>query len=229
MFENIQINSNSEIDLSLMVLNLFFAFIISILIKFHYKKFSTTLTNRDDFSNLFPFITLTVALVIYIVKSSLALSLGLVGALSIVRFRTPIKEPEELAYLFICIAAGLGYGANQTVPTTVAVIIILVLIYLLKIKKVRNTDKNIFLNLEIEKIKADIDTSEISKKINEILKSKNDNFNLIKLDINDEIYQATYIIKLRNLDNLEEINKSLQAQYPSIKINFVDQNQVPNI
>ena len=108
MFENIQINSNSEIDLSLMVLNLFFAFIISILIKFHYKKFSTTLTNRDDFSNLFPFITLTVALVIYIVKSSLALSLGLVGALSIVRFRTPIKEPEELAYLFICIAAGLG-------------------------------------------------------------------------------------------------------------------------
>ena len=139
------------------------------------------------------------------------------------------KEPEELAYLFICIAAGLGYGANQTVPTTVAVIIILVLIYLLKIKKIRNTDKNIFLNLEIEKIKTDIDTSEISKKINEILKSKNDNFNLIKLDINDEIYQATYIIKLRNLDNLEEINKSLQAQYPSIKINFVDQNQVPNI
>ena len=52
---------------------------------------------------------------------------------------------------------------------------------------------------------------------------------MIKLDINDEIYQATYIIKLRNLDNLEEINKSLQAQYPSIKINFVDQNQVPNI
>ena len=61
------------------------------------------------------------------------------------------------------------------------------------------------------------------------MKSKNDNFNLIKLDINDEIYQATYILKLKNLDNLEDINKSLQAQYPSIKINFVDQNQVPNI
>ena len=229
MFEDIQLNTNSEIDLSLMVLNLTFAFVISILIKFHYKKFSTTLTNRDDFSNLFPFITLTVALVIYIVKSSLALSLGLVGALSIVRFRTPIKEPEELAYLFICIAAGLGYGANQTIPTTVAVTLILLLIYLIKIKKIRTTDKNIFLNLEIEKNKIDIETSEISKKINEILKSQNDNFNLVKLDINDEIYQATYILNLKNLDKLEDINKSLQLKYPSIKINFVDQNQVPNI
>ena len=81
----------------------------------------------------------------------------------------------------------------------------------------------------MKKLKLILIHQKFQKKINEILKSKNDNFNLIKLDINNEIYQATYIIKLRNLNNLEEINKSLQAQYPSIKINFVDQNQVPNI
>ena len=193
--ENIQINTNSEIDLSLIILNLLCAFVISLLIKFHYKKCSTTLTNREDFSNLFPFITLTVVLVIYIVKSSLALSLGLVGALSIVRFRTPIKEPEELAYLFICIAAGLGYGANQTIPTTVAILLILLLIYLVKIKKVRTDNKNIFLNLEIEK-KDEINMSEITKNINKILKTENDNFNLIKLDLSDDIFQASYILYL---------------------------------
>ena len=204
------------------------AFVISLLIKFHYKKCSTTLTNREDFSNLFPFITLTVVLVIYIVKSSLALSLGLVGALSIVRFRTPIKEPEELAYLFICIAAGLGYGANQTIPTTVAILLILLLIYLVKIKKVRTDNKNIFLNLEIEK-KDEINMSEITKNINKILKTENDNFNLVKLDITDEIFQATYILNIKNLDKLELINNSLQYKYPNVKINFVDQNQVPNI
>ena len=226
--DNIQINTSSEIDLSLIILNLLSAFIISLLIKFHYKKCSTTLTNREDFSNLFPFITLTVVLVIYIVKSSLALSLGLVGALSIVRFRTPIKEPEELAYLFICIAAGLGYGANQTIPTTVAVLLILLLIYLVKIKKVRTDNKNIFLNLEIEK-KDEINTSEITKNINKILKTENDNFNLVKLDISDEIFQATYILNIKNLDKLELINNSLQYKYPNVKINFVDQNQVPNI
>ena len=226
--ENILINTNSEIDLSLIILNLLCAFVISLLIKFHYKKCSTTLTNREDFSNLFPFITLTVVLVIYIVKSSLALSLGLVGALSIVRFRTPIKEPEELAYLFICIAAGLGYGANQTIPTTVAILLILLLIYLVKIKKVRTDNKNIFLNLEIEK-KDEINTSEITKNINKILKTENDNFNLVKLDITDEIFQATYILNIKNLDKLELINNSLQYKYPNVKINFVDQNQVPNI
>ena len=226
--ENILINTNSEIDLSLIVLNLLCAFVISLLIKFHYKKYSTTLTNRDDFSNLFPFITLTIVLVIYIVKSSLALSLGLVGALSIVRFRTPIKEPEELAYLFICIAAGLGYGANQTIPTTVAVLVILLLVYLVKIKKIRTDNKNIFLNLEIEK-KDEINTSEITKNINKILKTENDNFNLVKLDISDDIFQATYILNIKNLDKLESINKSLQSKYPNVKINFVDQNQVPNI
>ena len=46
-------------------------------------------------------------------KIFLALSLGLVGALSIVRFRTPIKEPEELAYIFLAIAIGLALGADQ--------------------------------------------------------------------------------------------------------------------
>ena len=49
-------------------------------------------------------------LVITVVKSSLALSLGLVGALSIVRFRTPIKEPEDLVYIFISIGIGIGIG-----------------------------------------------------------------------------------------------------------------------
>ena len=56
------------------------------LLKMHYKKFSSTLNNRDEFGNIFPFVLLTTVLVISIVKSSLALSLGLVGALSIVRF-----------------------------------------------------------------------------------------------------------------------------------------------
>ena len=47
-------------------------------------------------------------LIITVVKTSLALSLGLVGALSIVRFRSAIKDPEELLYLFFSIAIGIG-------------------------------------------------------------------------------------------------------------------------
>jgi len=69
-------------------------------------------------------------LVIMIVKSSIALSLGLVGALSIVRFRTPIKEPEELVYLFICIALGLGYGAGMPFITSAVFLVIMAIVIL---------------------------------------------------------------------------------------------------
>ena len=91
----------------------------------------------------------------------------------------------------------------------------------------RATNKNIFLNLEIET--NNNDTSEITKNINQILRSENDNFNLIKLDISSDIFQATYVINIKDIDKLELINKSLQLKYPDVKINFVDQNQVPNI
>ena len=95
-----------------------------------------------------PFIILTTILIISIVKSSLALSLGLVGALSIVRFRTPIKEPEELAYLFISIAIGLGLGANQVLATVISSLFILILmIFFMRNKKLNIGVGEIYLNI----------------------------------------------------------------------------------
>ena len=76
-------------------------------------------------------IATTTAFIISVVKSSLALSLGLVGALSIIRFRTAIKEPEELSYIFIAITIGIGLGANQVVITLIAFILTSVVILLL--------------------------------------------------------------------------------------------------
>ena len=78
-------------------------------------------------------------MVITVVKSSLALSLGLVGALSIVRFRTPIKEPEELGYLFLTIAVGLGFGAGFSLITTI--ITFAILIYLFMVGTSRGSSK----------------------------------------------------------------------------------------
>lgn len=82
-----------------------------------YLRFLYHATSRrpsvDSIARVFPLLTLVTIAVISIVKSSLALSLGLVGALSIVRFRAAIKDPEELVYLFLCIGVGLGLGASQ--------------------------------------------------------------------------------------------------------------------
>ena len=78
-----------------------------------YQRYGQSLSNRESFARNFVALGMTTMMVITIVKSSLALSLGLVGALSIVRFRTAIKEPEELVYLFLALAIGLGLGASQ--------------------------------------------------------------------------------------------------------------------
>ena len=94
--------------------------------------------------------TITICVIISVVKSSLALSLGLVGALSIVRFRTPIKDPEDLIFLFLAIVAGLGFGANQNVYTAIGVSIVLLIIILRGIFSKRNSALSPADNLNIE-------------------------------------------------------------------------------
>jgi hypothetical protein len=77
-----------------------------------YRRCGFSLSNRSDFSRNFVLLSCATMMIVTIVKSSLALSLGLVGALSIVRFRAAIKEPEELCFLFLTIGIGLGFGAS---------------------------------------------------------------------------------------------------------------------
>ena len=89
------LNENVQIDTTQYLSSLICAAILSILIQIVYNKFSTTLSNKIDFSKNFVVLGITTTIVIMIVKNSIALSLGLVGALSIVRFRAAIKEPEE--------------------------------------------------------------------------------------------------------------------------------------
>ena len=116
------LNEQIQINLGTFVEGLILAGVLSFLIRIVYLKFSTTLSNKHDFAKTFVVLGLTTTLVITIVKSSLALSLGLVGALSIVRFRAAIKEPEELVYLFLIIAIGLGCGAGQLQITLIGVL-----------------------------------------------------------------------------------------------------------
>ena len=85
----------------------------SLILRSVYLRYGRSMNNREYFANIFLLLSIATCGVIIVVKYSLALSLGLVGALSIVRFRAAIKEPEELVYLFLAIVFGLAFGANQ--------------------------------------------------------------------------------------------------------------------
>ena len=132
MSKEFYLNWIDTVSLSSLLINLAVGTILSLLLRWHFKRFGSVLSNKDELGNVLPLILLITILIITIVKSSLALSLGLVGALSIVRFRTPIKEPEELAYLFFAIAIGLGLGANQTTATVISVFFIAIVISIIK-------------------------------------------------------------------------------------------------
>jgi len=123
-FQDFLATQSVQVPIAGFILNLFLAAALSFILSRVYARYGVSLSNRRMFAKNFMLITMTTMLIITIVKSSLALSLGLVGALSIVRFRAAIKEPEELAYLFLTIAIGLGFGADQRVITVVAFIII---------------------------------------------------------------------------------------------------------
>ena len=92
----------------------------ALVLAWHFTRFSSTTGDRRQLARTFLFLLLTTILIVSVVKASIALSLGLVGAMSIVRFRTPVKEPEELAYLFLAIGIGVGLGAGQVGVTLMA-------------------------------------------------------------------------------------------------------------
>ena len=134
-----------------LVINLLIGAVLAFVLAWHYKRFGKTYSNRSQLAQVFPLIVLTMVLIISVVKSSLALSLGLVGALSIVRFRTPIKEPEELSYLFLAIGIGLALGADQRAAALAGAIIIMVVIAA-RFRVIRRNNKhNLYLNIEVLK------------------------------------------------------------------------------
>lgn len=214
----------APLDLSHLIVNLLLGVIMALVIRWHYIRFGSTLSNRSQFAQVFAFIILTTTLIITIVKSSLALSLGLVGALSIVRFRTPIKEPEELAYLFFCIAIGLGFGAEQTLPTLSAAVIILVLMAALRWRHMQYANRNLYLSLDWqggEKGNLDQITNIISK---HTLTS-----DIRRYDSRSTGDEAIYYVELADSGKLTTLMTELKSTLPGIGVTFIDQNQIPSV
>ena len=203
------LNQSIQIDLNGFVVSLLCSVVLSLLIQVFYIKFSSTLSNRMNFSKNFVLLGATTCIIIVIVKNSLALSLGLVGALSIVRFRAAIKEPEELVYLFLVIAVGLGCGAGQIKVIIAGISISLLVIFayylFLSRKKIEHSE---IINLGII-IEEDVNHNDITEIINElkfisdelifVSMSKSKTTTNINLDIRpkefNEIMKITEVIK----------------------------------
>ena len=220
--------SDAPLSVPDLLVNLVIGLILSVLVRWHFRRFGSTLSNRDEFAQVFPFIILTVILIISVVKSSLALSLGLVGALSIVRFRTPIKEPEELAYLFISIAIGLGLGASQSIPTAIATFFILGSMAALKWSKGDDFGKQLFLTIDWEGDSATSTPGRLDA-LNAVLLKHVEKNDLRRYDVRNGLLSATYLVDIHEDEVLNALIDDLRATFPDISVTFLDQNHLPSV
>ena len=139
--------TTSSPDILLFGIALILSVVFSYLLRYFYINFWNSIADKENISSNFVLLTLIITVIITVVKSSLALSLGLVGALSIVRFRTPIKDPEELIFLFICIAIGLSLGAFQFWYASIGFASVIAIILLKSRFQRKNIQHNFFLSI----------------------------------------------------------------------------------
>lgn len=103
-----------------MLLSLVIAFAIGMFIIYVYRKTYTGVVYSKAFSLCILMLSMVTAMIIRTISSNISLSLGMVGALSIVRFRTAVKEPVDTGFMFWGISAGIMTGAGLYVPALVA-------------------------------------------------------------------------------------------------------------
>lgn len=209
--------SPGPVDMSDFALNMGLAGVLGYLLGLVYVRCGTSLSNRRHFASNFVLLAMTTMLIITVVKSSLALSLGLVGALSIVRFRAAIKEPEELAYLFLTIAIGLGLGADQRWITLVAFGVIVVVIVARSVLRDRTRPQDYCMTVTSMGAKRAKLTEVVA-----VLQKYSRALDLKRYDDGAEALEASFMVEFDNFDALERSKEELRESDPELAISFLD-------
>ncbi|MEM6802422.1 MAG: DUF4956 domain-containing protein [Bacteroidota bacterium] len=221
IFESYLEEFSQSVSLGDFIFNLVIAALLCAILRQFYIRFGYAVSNRRRFGNTFIPLGLTTLLIITIVKSSIALSLGLVGALSIVRFRAAIKDPEELTYLFLAIAIGLAAGAGQILIALLAFSFILLALYLMHrfngFEELRKSDA-MYLNIE-----TDI---EDLKKISELISEQMSFVELKRVDQGSGKMNLSYKVKADSLDKIVLLQQKLTSLSPETHFSIIDQPEL---
>ena len=122
-------NFTGTVSVGAMLISLLIAFAIGLFIVYVYRKTYTGVVYSKAYALCIIMLAMVTAMIIRTISSNISLSLGMVGALSIVRFRTAIKEPVDTSFMFWGISAGIMTGAGLYIPSIVASLCIGVLYF----------------------------------------------------------------------------------------------------
>jgi len=216
-FEQFLSAQTPPVDLLEFASNLLLTAVIASLLSFIYIRFGNTISNRRMFAINLVIISMTTMLIITVVKSSLALSLGLVGALSIVRFRTPIKEPEELAYLFLSIAVGLGLGAGQRAVVLIGFTFITGYIWFRFANRQQQDEHGMHLTVTAEK-----SLDGLLDKVVDVLKAHAATVKLRRVDESRAGLQADFFVFFEDYAQLSAARQHLMDMDAGLQVSLMD-------
>ena len=206
------LGNQSNLSIMDFVINLVITGVLTYIIGLMYSKYSKVLSNREMLRNTLVLVGMTTMIIISIVKSSVALSLGLVGALSIVRFRTAVKEPEELAYFFMCIGVGLGMGAGERWVTMLGVTLLVVTVLVLRKKTITSTLQNLIISSN-----KSVEESTIVEILNKYVSYAE----LNRLESDNEMTELSMIVDFKDSDSMFKFKSDLNELSPNIKVSFL--------
>ncbi len=213
-FRDIFNNDMANIQPAMFCFQLVLVTLLCLVISYLYVKYGNSLSNRNALSSTFVLIGVTTMLIITIVKSSLALSLGLVGALSIVRFRTAIKEPEELAYFFMVIGIGLGVGAEQILVTVIGTIGLGIIIIFMNRSRENELNQNLIIHIEqVDQISIQVLLDNLDAHCSQLeLKRLEETGSTTELSLNAQFNSVEKLLNAKN---------ELRKAHPSARFSFL--------
>ena len=219
LLDQLDFSLSENFSLVTYITNIVIATILLYILSYIYEKQGNSVSNRKQLGRVLILVGVTTFIIISIVKSSLALSLGLVGALSIVRFRTAIKEPEELGFFFVSISIGLGLGANQLAPTIIGFIVIILIVKFLNKGGLSNTfSQNVLISLNTNGKDKNNITSEISK----VIEENSLQLELKRMSSAKEVLNLNFLVSLSSFQDLQKITLGLEQIDNDIELSFID-------
>lgn len=190
----------------------------TLLFQFLFRKYAMVASNRTLFASNFLLFSVAIYLIITTIKSSLALSLGLVGALSIIRFRTAIKEPEQIIFLLGLTAISISLAAEQFIISTVSAIVFSIIV----ITRYNATYKKTDLQSDYLMIYFECsDNNQADRCIDEIMKTDSI-YELANFEYSEnKNYRLLFKIQNANFDMIRSVTELLnqhKIQEPTVKL-----------
>ena len=213
-----------EIPILEFIRNMAVGLVLAVMFAWLVRKSTRLVVDTTQYMPLFLLLIPTMILIITVIKTSIALSLGLVGALSIIRFRTPIKEPEELAYIFIAIAIGLGLGANQVLATVVgfAVVAIVMLPAMFKRSAAARSHNSYIDIVLLSESGAKFDMEVFTSILNEASL----NYRIKRVTETSERNEITLQVPSLDMTTYEKVKNELSNRYQTVEISIIDNARV---